>query len=309
MRLVTRLDFPDLSFSLFFYAYTDDVPPELSVPQAQRAKWLWSRPYPTVELTWNWPGGGGSYDEAIRAVEGGDMGGEEYVSGNEQGALGFGYLGVTVERLGDVLGALGESVDVVDSGERVLVVKDPDGYYIRLEGRREGLGGRVPQEDPVFGRVVVRVKDVGQAVTFFGRLGFQVVASVDGKGVTEVWMGYVGGEGGGGGRGKEALAGRRECLIGLVHVWGTELSEGLVYQNGNVRPYRGFGHVGIVVDDIYDTVQQMEKEGYQVVRKPGPFKDVGEIAFVAEPSSGYWVEIIKREGEPAREPYAKPLAV
>eukprot|EP00177_Eucheuma_denticulatum_P005173 GFKZ01009420.1.p2 GENE.GFKZ01009420.1~~GFKZ01009420.1.p2 ORF type:complete len:208 (+),score=23.01 GFKZ01009420.1:29-625(+) len=136
MSLVTRLDFADLSFSLFFYAYTDDVPPDLEkVVQPERAKWLWSRRYPTVELTWNWPGGCATYEEAIGKVgEGGD---EEYVSGNERGALGFCYLGVMLERVGEI----GEGVEVVERGERFAVVSDPDGYHVRLEGRREGVGG------------------------------------------------------------------------------------------------------------------------------------------------------------------------
>lgn len=54
MKLLTRFDFPNLAFSLFFYAS-----PEIEIPkdlrsQTERAKWLWNLRFPTLELTHNW---------------------------------------------------------------------------------------------------------------------------------------------------------------------------------------------------------------------------------------------------------------
>lgn len=47
------------------------------------------------------------------------------------------------------------------------------------------------------------------------------------------------------------------------------------------------------MDDLEAAVGRLEAAGVPVVRKPGPFKDVGSIAFVADPD-GYWVELIQR---------------
>lgn len=321
MTFLTRLDFPDLRFSLFFFAYTDEPVPDPSEPQPKRAQWLWGRPYPTVELTWNWPRDG--LEESVKAAKEGDKGDEKYVSGNEE-PRGFGYVGVVVSNLPGVVDRLRKKgVPVLqdvsaEGGAATAVVADPDGYSLQLTER-----GYVPGEgafdmvkaDPVFSSVMLRVKDPREALKFFARLGFRCIARLDDdeKRWTEYFLAYSLAkpveDGAGETEKAEWVNGRREGKILLKHEWGTEEKDEQMYVNGNTKPYRGFGHVGIVVDDIYATTEAMETEGYAVVRKPGPFKDVGEISFVAEPSTGYWVEVIKRAGTPADVPYEKPLGV
>lgn len=276
MSFVTRLDFEDLSFSLFFYAFTDDKPIDLNKSQPERAKWLWSRPYPTVELTWNWPKS--TFEESLKAAEQGDKGDEVYVNGNEE-PKGFGHL---------VFGTENE-----DGWS-----EDPDGYRVKLEkkGEKEGKGG-------LFSGVMLRVKDPRESIKFFAKLGMKVVGKEDDEDEKKsvIYMGYVDD------MNETSIEKRRECLLRLEHEWGNELKEEALFTNGNVKPYRGFGHVGIIVDDIYLTMKEMEKEGYSVVRQPSAFRDVGEIAFIAEPSCGYWVEVIKREGKAPMKSYAKEI--
>ena len=75
--------------------------------------------------------------------------------------------------------------------------------------------------------------------------------------------------------------------IELTHNWGTENQEDFSYHNGNKDP-KGFGHIGIVVPDLYQACDRFERLGVKFVKKP----DEGSmrLAFIQDPD-GYWVEI------------------
>lgn len=277
---LTRLEFPAMRFSLHFYAFTlDEIPPQ-STPQHERASWLWKRPYPTVELTWNWPAD--TYEDSLRAVEEGDLGNENFVSGNEA-PVGFGYIGAGVANLQGVLTKLrGLGADIEKEGEEETLVKDPDGYHMRLVEKQNEEGG-------IMTSVMLRVKEAAPGVELFQRLGMEYAGKVMAEGgIEEHYVGY------GAGDEVEGLADRHVCCVKLVSGAGKEDIDGVVYTNGNVKPWRGFGHVGVVVKDAYATTKALEEEGVKIVRKAGPFADAGVISFVAEASTDYWVEIIER---------------
>ena len=135
MRLVRKLDFPEMKFTLYFLGYLDDKQAQL-VPNddAHRTTFTFGREA-MLELTHNW----GTEDDADFA----------YHNGNDQ-PQGFGHIGIAVP---DVYAAserfeqLGvEFVKKPDDGKMkgLAFIKDPDGYWIEvlqpdmLEKQRKG---------------------------------------------------------------------------------------------------------------------------------------------------------------------------
>ncbi|CAN4120361.1 unnamed protein product [Withania somnifera] len=60
-----------------------------------------------------------------------------------------------------------------------------------------------------------------------------------------------------------------------------------IYQLDN-KP-RGFGHIGVTVDDAYKACERFESLGVEFVKKPLDGKMKG-VAFIKDPD-GYWIEI------------------
>ena len=62
-----------------------------------------------------------------------------------------------------------------------------------------------------------------------------------------------------------------------------------VYEHGNA-----WGHIALGVEDIYTLCDELEKNGLQITRKPGPMKHgTTLIAFIKDPD-GYSIELIER---------------
>lgn len=86
------------------------------------------------------------------------------------------------------------------------------------------------------------------------------------------------------------------CLLSLIASlsikyfsnWGTEGDPDQKYHDGNSDP-RGFGHIGIMVPDVYEACERFEKLGVDFVKRPDDGRMKG-LAFIKDPD-GYWIEI------------------
>lgn len=121
MRVLRKLDFPEMKFSLYFLTQLDDEP---EVPSDAGERMVWTfRQRGILELTHNW---GTEDDAAFR-----------YHDGNAQ-PQGFGHICFSVPDLAAAVQWFDEHqipfVKRPDQGKmkNVAFIKDPDGYWIEI---------------------------------------------------------------------------------------------------------------------------------------------------------------------------------
>src|SRR5258706_7707885 len=137
MRVLRKLDFPEMTFSLYFLAH---LPEDNDAPQddCERTAWTFSQ-RGILELTHNW---GTENDPSFR-----------YHDGNAQ-PQGFGHICISVPNLDVAIAWFDEHavpyVKRPDQGKMkdVAFVKDPDGYWIEIvePARLKRLGTEHGQE-------------------------------------------------------------------------------------------------------------------------------------------------------------------
>ena len=123
-----------------------------------------------------------------------------------------------------------------------------------------------------FDHIMMRVKDLDKSLEFYtGMLGMKVLRQTDypeGK-FTNTFIGYTEeGEG---------------TTIELTHNWGQEED----YEMGE-----GWGHIALMVDDVYATCDKLAAAGAKIPRPAGPMKHgTRVIAFVEDPD-GHKIELV-----------------
>lgn len=252
MRLLDKLDFESMSFSLYFLA---SVPEEEKTPEpgtAEAHQYLWTFPRTTLELTHNY----GSEKED----------GQIYHPGNEpqEGDRrdGFGHVAFKVHDVNEICDELDSSGVKFQKKPNEGRMKglafalDPDGYWVELL-----RGGKKGQN--TLAQTMLRVKDF--SLYYLGTVPDGDSEFPDDRPVLE-----------------------------LTHNHGTEKDENFQHYNGNEADRKGFGHLGFLVDDVYETCKQLEEAGYAMQKAPDAGSMKG-LAFARDPD-GYWVEIIKRGG-------------
>ena len=119
---------------------------------------------------------------------------------------------------------------------------------------------------------MLRVEDLDASLHFYTELmGMKLLRRSDNK-EYEYTLAFVG-------YGDESHA----TVLELTYNWGEN-----TYDKGNA-----YDHIAIEVEDIYGFCGELENQGAEVYRKPGPVKG-GQtiIAFVRDPD-GYAIELIQ----------------
>ncbi|MEJ7932270.1 lactoylglutathione lyase [Ramlibacter sp. AN1015] len=122
MRVLRKLDFPEMKFSLYFLARLQDSSSAVPQDEGERTVWTFHQEG-ILELTHNW---GSEDDPDLR-----------YHDGNAQ-PQGFGHICFSVPHLQDAVRWFDEQgVEFVkrpDQGKLkdVAFIKDPDGYWIEI---------------------------------------------------------------------------------------------------------------------------------------------------------------------------------
>jgi len=70
--------------------------------------------------------------------------------------------------------------------------------------------------------------------------------------------------------------------IELTHNWDTES-----YDLGN-----GYGHIALEVDDVYQAVDAIKKQGGKILREAGPMNAGSTIIAFVEDPDGYQIELL-----------------
>ncbi|GAB5357993.1 hypothetical protein AAMO2058_000421100 [Amorphochlora amoebiformis] len=276
MRLLDRLDFPDMEFSLYFMA---SVPKGVETPKPgtdEAHKYLWSYPGVTLELTHNW---GTENDEK-----------QAYHPGNAE-RDGFGHIAFACD---DVFTASeGLETRGVQFKKRpnegrmkgLAFAYDPDKYWVEIvknpcSAQERGFG------EFVLGQTMVRVKDPKASLKFYqDHMGMTLVREKHFNDFSLYFLATLP---------KGATEpDPSQPVLELTHNHGTETNPEFSYSNGNENGKKGFGHVGFLVDDVFSKCEELQKAGYKMKKGPNDGSMKG-LAFALDPD-GYWVEIIKRD--------------
>lgn len=292
MTLVDKFDFPQWTFSLYFLTTLPVGETYDLIPGTQEAHdYLWTMDRVTLELTHNH---GTEHDADFTG----------YHPGNEE-KDGFGHVAFNCE---DVYEAteklLEEGVSFKkkpDEGRMkgIAFAYDPDGYWVELIKRDSNCGiGNYYN----FSQTMMRVKDLDKSLAFYESFGLKVLRKKNYGSFTNAFLGtddeldhpIVVGDDLSDDEAKAALMRRFLPVLELTHNHGTETDEEFKHNNGNESDRQGFGHIGFLVDDVYESCDAIRKLGYGFRKEPDGGSMKG-LAFAYDPD-GYSIEIIKRGG-------------
>jgi len=273
MTLIDKFDFPQYGFSLYFMMTLPENEEYGLIPGTQEAHdYLWSTEGVAIELTHNH----GTENKKFR-----------YHPGNA-GNDGFGHLAVSCD---DVYASVKkmETTGVEfskkpDEGRMkgLAFALDPDGYSIEIVKRATSL----LQQDFVFSQTMLRVKDPKKSVNFYRSLGMKLINEKHFDNFSLYFMASN--------IDREQEDTFFEPVLELTHNHGTENKPEFEYLNGNEEGRQGFGHIGFLVDDVYNACDSIREMGYGFKKEPDGGSMKG-LAFAYDPD-GYSVEIIKRGG-------------
>jgi lactoylglutathione lyase len=227
-------------------------------------------------------------------------------NGNSEPGKGFGHICVSVDNLQAACARLEDAgvkfqKKLSDGRMRhVAFALDPDGYWVELISAVKSVEETegVTETDVStyrFNHTMIRVKDKDASLKFYTeKLGMSLIASAQfPKAEFDLFFLAYAPDSQDPARIKEEEARRslREGVLELTYNYGTEKQDDFKYHNGNEEPYKGFGHIGISVEDLEVESKRLEEKGVSFKKKSqdGKMKD---IVFVLDPD-GYWIELFQ----------------
>lgn len=174
---------------------------------------------------------------------------------------------------------------------------DPDGYWVEIVKRRCDPGTISNYFN--FSQTMLRVKDAKKSIAFYEAMGMKVVCSKKFDDFSLYFMASsvdesldlsaMSDE-----EAMSVLGSRFGPVLELTHNHGTEGDEDFKHYNGNEEGRQGFGHIGFLVEDVYEACDSIREMGYGFKKEPDGGSMKG-LAFAYDPD-GYPIEIIKRGG-------------
>lgn len=143
---------------------------------------------------------------------------------------------------------------------------DPDGYWVEIV-KRKCKPGTIPNEFN-FSQTMLRIKDPKKSIPFYEALGMTVVCEKHFKDFSLYFLASSCGDDGvdysklTDEEAVEATGSRFGPVLELTHNHGTEDDEDFKHYNGNEEGRQGFGHIGFLVEDVYEACDGIRELGY-----------------------------------------------
>jgi lactoylglutathione lyase len=289
MTLIAQMDLPQFKFSLYFLQTLPKNKNYIIDPKSDQAiASLWNMKGVTLELTFN-------HDSD-----------EVYHPGNEKND-GFGHIAfscIDVYKSSSDLESKGVKFKKrPDEGRMkgLAFIYDPDGYWVELVRRETPPGSESTCKEFSLAQTMLRVKDPKKSIAFYEKLGMTLLKANHLNGFSLYFMATVHDKGlivpepeshKADAFIRSNLYAQNIPVLELTHNHSTESDSEFKHFSGNEEGKRGFGHLGFLVDDVYDVCAKMQEEKVEFKKLPDEGMMKG-LAFAYDPD-GYWVEIIKR---------------
>jgi len=312
MTLIHWMDYPQWKFTVYFLEVLQEgqvVPPcTMEKSTAESERYLFSMNGHAIELTHNH---GSESDPNFKVWSGNtgkDASGDLYAE--EPATRGFGHVAFNcddVYKACEKLEANGVKFQKKPDDGRMkglAFALDPDGYWLEIV-KRKSLGWK-----PYFNlsQTMLRVKDGPKTVEFFTKhLGFTLIRQMDFAdakfslfflaSVTkeELDAALKLDEEAGGVldplKPNELTKILFNSVLELTWNHGTENDENFKIHDGNAQP-QGFGHIGMIMDNLEAACDEMEANGVKMKKKPRD-GNMRNLAFCWDPN-GYSIEMIDR---------------
>jgi lactoylglutathione lyase len=132
-------------------------------------------------------------------------------------------------------------------------VYDPDGYWVELVKR--GDDANIPNEYN-FSQTMLRIKDPFKSLAFYQKMGMKVLTT---KHFDDFSLYFLG---------SSTLPDDADVktqfapVLELTHNHGTENDDVFQLHTGNEKGRQGFGHIGFLVNDVYEACDALRPLGY-----------------------------------------------